>query len=79
MFAASLFPGCSSTSFLKAAALYRAALQKGSIDANLANTRLGMALALAGQKAEAEAAFKAVTGPRADIAGYWLVWLGQSA
>ena len=65
--------------YAKAAALYRAALQKGSIDANLANTRLGMALALAGQKAEAEAAFKAVTGPRADIAGYWLVWLGQAA
>ena len=65
--------------YAKAAALYRAALQKGSIDTNLANTRLGMALALAGQKAEAEAAFKAVTGPRADIAGYWLVWLGQSA
>ena len=65
--------------YAKAAALYRAALEKGSIDANIANTRLGMALALAGQKAEAEAAFKAVTGPRAELAGYWLLWLGQKA
>ncbi|PWG01241.1 tetratricopeptide repeat protein [Sphingosinicella humi] len=65
--------------YAKAAALYRAALEKGSIDANIANTRLGMALGLAGQKAEAEAAFKAVTGPRADLAGYWLLWLGQKA
>ena len=65
--------------YAKAAALYRVALEKGSVDANLVNTRLGMALALAGQKAEAEAALKAVTGPRADIAGYWLIWLNQQA
>jgi tetratricopeptide (TPR) repeat protein len=65
--------------YAKAASLYRAALEKGSVDANLANTRLGMALALAGQKAEAEAAFKAVTGPRAELAGYWLLWLSQNA
>lgn len=65
--------------YAKAAALYRVALEKGSVDANLVNTRLGMALALAGQKAEAEAALKAVSGPRADIAGYWLIWLNQQA
>lgn len=65
--------------YAKAAALYRTALEKGSVDANLVNTRLGMALALAGQKAEAEAALKAVSGPRADIAGYWLIWLNQQA
>lgn len=65
--------------YAKAAALYRAALEKGGVDANLVNTRLGMALALAGQKAEAEAALKAVSGPRADLAGYWLIWLGQNA
>jgi hypothetical protein len=63
----------------KAIPLYRAALQKGSVDPNVVNTRLGMALAMAGQKAEAEAAFKAVTGPRQDLAGFWLVWLGQRA
>jgi tetratricopeptide (TPR) repeat protein len=65
--------------YAKAAALYRAALEKGSVDANLVNTRLGMALAQAGQKAEAEAAFKAVTGPRAELTSYWLIWLNQSA
>ncbi|MEA3012425.1 MAG: hypothetical protein QOD42_970 [Sphingomonadales bacterium] len=58
-----------------AAELYRAALQKGGQDANVVNTRLGAALALAGQRAEAEAAFRAVTGPRAELAQFWLVWL----
>jgi tetratricopeptide (TPR) repeat protein len=65
--------------YAKAIELYRAALQKGSVDANVVNTRLGMALALAGQKAEAEAAFKAVGGRRADLASYLLVWLQQRA
>lgn len=63
--------------YAKAAALYRAALQKGGVDANVANTRLGMALALAGQKSDAQMALKAVTGPRAEIASYWLIWLDQ--
>ena len=62
--------------YAQAAELYRAALQKGA-DANLANTRLGAALALAGQRAEAEAAFRAVTGPRAELAQFWLLWLSQ--
>ena len=57
--------------------LFRAAMQKGGIDTGVANTRLGTALALAGRKAEAEAAFRAVTGPRAELAALWLVWLGQ--
>jgi tetratricopeptide (TPR) repeat protein len=60
-----------------AADLFRAALLKGGVDAGVANTRLGTALALAGRKAEAEAAFRAVTGPRAELAGLWLVWLAQ--
>jgi hypothetical protein len=63
--------------YAKAASLYRAALQKGSIDANIANTRLGVALAMAGQRAEAEAALKAVSGARADLAAFWLLWLSQ--
>jgi tetratricopeptide (TPR) repeat protein len=63
--------------YAKAAALYRAALQKGGVDSNLVNTRLGMALGLAGQKAEAQTALKAVTGPRADLASYWMIWLNQ--
>lgn len=65
--------------YAKATTLYRTALQKGSVDANLVNTRLGMALAMAGQKAEAEAAFKAVTGPRADLASFWMLWMNQRA
>lgn len=64
--------------YAKAAALFRTAISKGSVDTNMANTRLGMALALAGQKAEAEAAFKAVQGPRAELAGYWLMWLKRA-
>ena len=61
--------------YAEAADLYRAALQKGGEDPNLVNSRLGAALALAGQRAEAEAALRAVTGPRADLAGFWLAWL----
>ncbi|MEA3040390.1 MAG: hypothetical protein QOE79_2903 [Sphingomonadales bacterium] len=61
--------------YAQAAELYRAALQKGGQDANLVNTRLGAALALAGQRAEAEAAFRTITGPRAELAQLWLLWL----
>ncbi|MDT9597637.1 tetratricopeptide repeat protein [Sphingosinicella rhizophila] len=64
--------------YAEAVALYKAAIGKGSIDTNLANSRLGMALALAGNKAEAETAFKAVTGPRATLASYWMAWLARS-
>jgi hypothetical protein len=63
--------------YAKAADLYRAAIQKGSVDGGLASARLGMALALAGQTAEAQVALRAVTGPHAPIAAYWLAWLGQ--
>ena len=56
--------------------LYRAALQKGA-DANLVNTRLGAALAMAGQRADAETAFRAVTGARAELASFWLLWLSS--
>lgn len=66
--------------FAKAAAMYRLALQKGGIDANTANLRLGMALARAGQAAEAKQAFAAVTsGPRAEIAQFWTLWVDQGA
>lgn len=61
----------------EAAELYRAALQKGGEDTNLVNSRLGAALALAGRRAEAEAAFRSVTGPRADLAAFWLAWLAR--
>lgn len=61
----------------KAIEFYKLALQKGGVDANVVNTRLGIALALAGRNAEAEAAFKALTGPRAEFAPLWLGWLAQ--
>src|SRR6185437_7127544 len=48
--------------YAAAADSYRAALLNGAADANIANTRLGIALALAGRKPEAQAAFGAVTG-----------------
>ena len=59
----------------KAIPLYRLALQKGGIDANVANTRLGIALARSGDKVGARTAFQAVQGPRAEIAGLWLLYL----
>jgi hypothetical protein len=63
--------------YAEAAALYSAALLKGGEDSNLVNSRLGASLALAGRRPEAEAALRAVTGPRADLAGFWLVWLAR--
>jgi hypothetical protein len=62
----------------KAIELYRLALQKGGVDTSLVNTRLGIALARSGQKAEAKAAFSGVSGsPRGDIARFWTTWLDQ--
>ena len=60
--------------FAKAAELYRQSLGKPGVDANVANLHLGMALARAGDKAGATTAFNAVTGTRADIAKYWLMY-----
>ena len=64
--------------FAEAVPLYRAALTKGG-DAGTANLHLGMALARSGDKAGAAAAFNAVTGANAEVARYWLLWLGTSA
>jgi hypothetical protein len=67
--------------YAKAAALYRTALSKGGadVDANLVNLHLGMALAMSGDKAGAEAALKAVAGARAGVAKQWLTWLARPA
>lgn len=65
--------------YAKAAALYRAALGKSGVDANLANLRLGIALARAGDKAGATAALNAVSGPRASIAKLWTAWVNRKA
>jgi hypothetical protein len=65
--------------YAKAAQLYQLALQKGGIDANVANLRLGEALAKTGQTAQAKEAFAKVTGPRAELAQFWSLWADQKA
>ena len=64
--------------FAKAAELYKEAMDKGA-DKNLAGLRLGEALARSGDKAGATAALNAVSGPMADIAKFWLVYVQRSA
>lgn len=65
-----------SANYPKAIELYRLALQKGGVDADQVNTRLGMALAMSGDKEGARAAFAAVKGqPRADVAQLWTLYL----
>lgn len=61
----------------EAAEMYRLALSKGGEDANLLNTRLGASLAMAGQRAQAETALRAVTGQRSELASLWLAWLNR--
>lgn len=63
--------------YAEAAELYRLALSKGGEDANVVNTRLGASLAQAGDRAGAEAALRAVTGTRAELAQLWLAWLAR--
>ena len=67
--------------YAKAADMYRLALTKGGgVDANTANLRLGASLAMAGDKAGATTAFQAVTsGPRAQLAKYWMAYLAKAA
>ncbi|UVO53236.1 hypothetical protein [Sphingomonas sp. SUN039] len=65
--------------YAKAVPLYRSALTKTGADADTINTRLGIALALSGDKEGARAAFSAVKGPRAEIAGLWMIYLDVPA
>ncbi len=62
--------------YARAAELYREAMAKGGADADLTNLHLGMALARSGDKAGAAAALKAVGGTQAEIAKYWLIYVG---
>lgn len=61
--------------YAKAVPLYRSALTKTGVDADTVNTRLGIALALSGDKEGARAALQAVKGLRAEIAALWMVYL----
>ena len=65
--------------YTKAADLYRAALGKSGVDKDLANLRLGMSLARAGDKAGATVALKAAGGTQAEVAKFWLAYLGTKA
>jgi hypothetical protein len=65
--------------YAAAAAAYRSAVQNGAADPATANLRLGIALALAGSRAEAGTALQAVTGPRADLAALWLAYAARGA
>ena len=66
--------------YAKAVELYRAwRWASRASTPRLANLHIGMALARAGDKAGATTALNAVTGPRADIAKYWLVYVNQQA
>lgn len=65
--------------YAKAAALYRAALGKSGVDADLANLRLGIALARSGDKAGAQTALAAVRGARAPVAQLWTLYLQRAA
>jgi tetratricopeptide (TPR) repeat protein len=61
--------------YAKAAELYRAALTKSGADKDVVNLRLGMSLAMAGDKAGATAALNAAGGAQSDVAKLWLTYL----
>lgn len=63
--------------YAKAAALFQTALGKGGVDADEVNTRLGIALAMSGQKDAALKTFASVKGPRTGVAQFWITWLDQ--
>ncbi|GLR47701.1 tetratricopeptide repeat protein [Sphingomonas astaxanthinifaciens] len=65
--------------FAKAAAAYRSEAAKGGAAADIANLRLGIALARSGDKAGATAALQSVKGQRAGIASMWLLYLQTAA
>jgi tetratricopeptide (TPR) repeat protein len=63
--------------YAKAVESYRLALGKSGVDAEVVNLHIGMALARSGDKAGAITALNAVTGPRAEIAKFWLTYVNQ--
>ena len=63
----------------QAVELYKIALQKGGVDANVVNIRLGEALAKSQQKDAANQAFATVTGPKQTLAQFWTLWNNQGA
>lgn len=64
--------------YSKAAELYRKALTEAPADPGQVNTRLGIALARAGDREGAKQILSAVTGPWREVAQFWLIWAGQA-
>ena len=63
--------------YAKAAEMFELAKQKGGVDSDEINTRMGIAKLMSGDNAAAKAAFEAVQGgARKQIAGLWLAYLG---
>ncbi|WP_176595691.1 MULTISPECIES: hypothetical protein [Sphingobium] len=66
--------------YAKAAAMFELAKQKGGVDADEINTRMGIAKALGGDNVSAKAAFQSVqAGSRKQIADLWLAYLATKA
>ncbi|WP_449472297.1 hypothetical protein [Sphingobium chungangianum] len=66
--------------YAKAAAMFDLAKQKGGVDVDEVNTRMGIAKALGGDVASAKAAFQSVqAGTRKKIADLWLAYLATKA
>ena len=63
--------------YAKAVELYRMAAGKPGVDKDVANLHIGMGLARSGDKAGAIAALNAVSGTRAEIAKFWLLYVQQ--
>ena len=65
--------------YASAIPMYKLALEKGGVDANLVNSRIAVATALSGDKAGAKTIFATITGPRAALAKYWTIWLDSGS
>lgn len=64
--------------YAKATTLFELAKQKGGVDADEINSRLGIAMAMAGNTTGAKTAFESVQGgTRKQIAGLWLTYLAS--
>jgi tetratricopeptide (TPR) repeat protein len=63
--------------YASAIEMYTKAESLGGVDANTVKLRKGAALARSGQKDAAKQLFATVTGPRADIAQYWTIFIDR--
>jgi hypothetical protein len=66
-------------SWAEAEEMFALALQKGGVDRDRALTRLGIAQAQQGKKAEAKATFAQISGTRAPVARMWTAFVESRA